>query len=41
MGKISNIDYAEAADKLLMERKIDEEKNVIYTDIPYVNASSD
>ena len=41
MGKISNIDYAEAADKLLMERKIDEENNVIYTDIPYVNASSD
>lgn len=41
MGKISNIDYAEAADKLLKSHEGIKDGNVILTTIPYVNGGSD
>lgn len=42
MGKtISNIEYANVGNELLVSHTIRKEKNVAYTDIPYVRNSSD
>jgi len=41
MGKINNIDYAEAANELLKSHEGIRDSNVILTTIPYMNGGSD